>query len=116
MSYNSDFYLKKGDTSPALEVQLLDNDDDPVDMSNGTAKFRMKEVGSDTFVVDSMATPIDDSTGKIAYEWSSGDTDSVGSYLAEFLVDYSGGVGDDFDSDETFPNSRFLSIEIEDGL
>lgn len=116
MADNADFYIKQDNTSPALEAQLKDNDGNAVDLTGASVRFQMKKVGDDSPSVDASAKITDASNGIVAYDWSIGDTDTTGSYIAEFDVDYSGGTGDNFTSDETFPNNDYLMIRIEDNL
>ena len=124
MANNADFHIKQGNTSPALEAQLLDNNDDPVDLTvpddwtvdQATVKFQMQMVGDDTPTVDAAATVLDAPNGIVAYEWADGDTDTTGSYQAEFDVDYDGRTGDLFDADETFPNNDYLLVRVEEDL
>lgn len=124
MANNADFHIKQGNTSPAIEAQLLDNNDDPVDLSGdtdtgdpaATVRFQMQKVGDDTLTVDAGATVMDAANGIVAYEWADGDTDEEGSYRAEFDVDYDGRTGDLFTTDETFPNNDYLLIRVEENL
>jgi hypothetical protein len=44
--------------------------------------------------------------GVVQYDWQSGDTDTAGSYYAEFEVTYNDGAV------ETFPNNQNLAISI----
>lgn len=116
MADNADFYIKQGNTSPALEAQLKDNDEDAVDLTGASVHFQMKLVGDDAPSVDAAAKITDAANGIVAYDWADGDTDTTGSYIAEFDVDYSGGTGSNFNGDETFPNNDYLMIRIEENL
>lgn len=116
MAENADFHIKQGNTSPALEAQLIGNDGDPVNLTGATVRFQMRLVGNDTPTVDDNAKITGPDKGIVVYEWKSGDTDTEGSYIAEFDVDYSGGSGSNFDADETFPNNDYLQIRIEENL
>lgn len=116
MAKNADFHIKQGNTSPALEAQLIDNEGNPVDLNGTTVRFQSRLVGDDIPTVDDTAKITDPDEGIVVYEWKSGDTDTDGSYIAEFDVDYSGGTSDNFESDETFPNNDYLQIRIEENL
>ena len=124
MANNADFHIKQGNTAPAIEAQLLDNNEEPVDLtvpdddtvSQATVRFQMQKVGDDTLTVDAGATVKDAPNGIVAYEWASGDTDVEGSYIAEFDVDYDGRTGDLFEGDETFPNNDYLRVRVEEDL
>lgn len=102
------FPIKRNDTSPAIKVQCTDSTGTAIDLSGASVSFHMTDDG-DT-IVNSSATIMDASNGKVKYEWSDGDTDSAGRYQAEFEVTYSDS------SVETFPNNGFIVVEIhEDG-
>lgn len=116
MDKNADFHIKGGNTSPALEAQLTDGDGNAIDLTGATVRFQMQLVGSNTNAVDTSATVSEPSNGIVVYDWSSGDTDELGSYIAEFDVDYSGATGSNFQSDESFPNNDYLTIRIEENL
>lgn len=112
MANEADFYIKEGDTSPAIRVQLLEDDGSVVDLSSDTVTFKMAEVGSDTLKVDATATIDTASEGKVSYSWSGSDTDTAGYYNAVFEVD-EGGTGT---VDETFPNSQYIVVRVDEAL
>jgi len=112
MASEADFYIKEGDTSEPLQAQLLDSLGDAKDLTGDDVKFQMKEVGGDTMKVDASATIDDASTGKVSYSWNSSDTDSAGYYNAIFRVDY--GTTGTFD--ESFPNSQYIVVRVDEGL
>lgn len=103
---DTEFAIKQNDTSPALEVELQDNDENAIDLSGASAEFHMVEKDGDTVAVDSSATITDGSNGIVEYQWSSGDTSDAGRYLAEFEITYSDGTI------ETFPNNDDIVIRI----
>lgn len=88
MASEADFYIKTGDTSEPLRVQLLDSAGDPKDLTDAIVNVKLEVVGGDTYKVDAggiIGTPAE---GKARYEWSSGDTDTAGYYNAVFEVEY----------------------------
>lgn len=99
------FRIKRGDTRPALEVICGDEDGNPRDLSNATAQFHMEDQDGNV-TIDAAATITNASEGKVAYEWASGDTDTIGLYGGEFEITYSDGKS------ETFPNYGSIDIEI----
>lgn len=99
-----DFYIKQGDTRPPFEVTLLDANRDPVDLTTATVQFRMSTRAGAVPVIDEAATVVDAPNGVVAYQWGAGDTDTPGTYLAEFVVTTA--------SQETFPNSRYLVVQV----
>lgn len=130
MSNEADFYINKGDTSDPLEVTLRDDQNNTVDLSNASVKFQMAQVGASSLKVDSNeaadglssatdgdGVDIDDATnGDVTYHWDASDTDTAGYFNAYFLVDYSGGTGNGFNADQTFPNENYLVIKVDDDL
>ncbi len=71
----------------------------------------MREVGGTTTVTDSAATIVSPASGGVVqYAWVAADTDTVGSYQAEFEVEYGDG------RIETFPNSGYIRIEVIDDI
>ena len=69
----------------------------------------MRRTGA-AVVIDAAATIVTAAAGLVRYSWASGDTDTAGSYQAEFEVTYADG------SIETFPNSSNIKIDIMEDL
>jgi len=112
---DTDFEIKHGDTSPALEAQLMDGTQ-PVDLTNATAVFKMQPVSTGT-AVEGLCSITDPDNGELAYSWTSGDTDATGLYEAEFRLDYDSPTSlEEFDGDETFPPESFLTIRVTETL
>lgn len=97
------FFIKRNDTSPAVEY-ALSTDDGPVNLTGATVKFYM---GS---VVDASADVLNAIGGIVSYQWQVGDTSSYGFFNAEFEVTYSDGTK------ETFPNNGYISVHISPDL
>jgi hypothetical protein len=104
------FFIKQNDTSPNLDATLKDASDNAIDLAGASLRFHMRKIGATSAKVDAAATIIDEDTGQVRYTWSAGDTDTIGSFEAEFEVTYGDG------SVETFPNNKFFSIEITDDI
>jgi len=104
------YFIKQNDTSPALQVTLQDASGTAVDLTGTTVRFHMRKIGDTSTKVDDAATLSDADNGIVYYQWSATDTDTVGSFEAEFEVTYSGG------EIETFPNNRFIEVEITDDI
>lgn len=102
----TDFWIKQNDLRPNLSATLEDDSGNAIDLSSASSvDFHMQKFETGNVTVDSSATITDAANGKVEYEWSSGDTDKVGTYQAEFEVDW----GND---KESFPNDGHLFIEI----
>lgn len=109
------FYLKEGDTSPAIKFQLQDEDRNPVNIAGfEQLRFHMQKTDSvnPTVLADTSSgvSAVDADKGIVQYEWDEGDTDRAGEYEAEFQVRFSGG------DVETFPNRRDIKVEIEEQI
>lgn len=99
------FSMKRGDTVPSMRRQLMGGDGVPVDVTGATVRFSMKDYRGVEITLAACVI-IDPALGIVQYDWSDGDTDTVGKFCAEFKVTYdNGGV-------ETFPNFEFISVVI----
>lgn len=99
------FTIKQSDTSPSIRATLQDADGNPINLTGSTVRFHMKSLEG-TVVVDSLATITTPLSGVITYDWLTTDTDTAGTYFAEFEVTYADS------SVETFPNTGNLAIII----
>jgi len=111
----ADFRLKRGDQSPTIKYQLLDEQGDPVDITGfQEVRFLMRPRGASSPKVDDdtngAVAVTDAANGIVQYEWDSSDTDTSGSFKAEWEVAYSGG------DTETFPNTEYINIYIQRDL
>lgn len=104
------FYIKQNDTSPRLQATLKDGNGAAIDLTGASVNFHMRALGSTTNKVDGSATIADEDNGVVFYSWSASDTDTSGSFEAEFEVTYTGGAV------ETFPNNRYIQVEITDDI
>lgn len=88
------FYLKRGDTYPDMVVQLLNEDDEPVNLTGATVLGRISEPSSGNLMIERAAdviTQTGDDIGKISFEWEDGDSDILGTYRVEWRVTFSNG-------------------------
>lgn len=104
----ADFYIKEGDREPWLTATLVDENEEPVDLTSAVAvKFFMIKPPGTTPKVNGLAASVVDATeGRVKYEWGATDTDTPGDYDGEFEVEWSSGTK------TTFPNFRFIQIRI----
>lgn len=92
-------YLKQNDTSPTLDAILTDADGNVVDVTGASVQFHMQKIGATTLKIDAAATVVDGAAGHVRYTLQNGDTDTPGSYKAEYEVTFLDG------SIETFKNT-----------
>jgi hypothetical protein len=105
------FYIKQNDTAPSIRATLKDGDGNVINLTDATVRFHMRTIGGTSTKVDAAATVNSPATaGVVQYDWDAADTDTVGSYQAEFEVTY----GDL--SVETFPNNGYIRVEITDDI
>jgi len=104
------FYIKQNDTAPYLLVTLKDGNENIIDLTAATAVFKMRAVGQTTVKTDAAAIIHNADGGQVRYEWVAADTDTIGSYEAEFQITFVDG------KIETFPNSDFIRITVTDDI
>lgn len=105
------FVIKQNDTSPVVSAVLKDSNGAVKDLTAASVRFHMKAYQADSTKVDAAGTVVGDPTeGVVKYVWQAGDTDTVGTYNAEFEVTYGDG------SVETFPNTGNLTLVIKPEL
>lgn len=98
------FYIKQGDTSPALLYSLSPA---PSTLVGATIVFSMRKNG--TVYIDEASADYTD-TSVLRYQWQAGDTDEVGVYEAEFQVTYADGtIG-------SWPNVGYIPVSIGDDI
>lgn len=106
-----DFYIKKNDTRPKLNKNLVDAEGNNPNLTGASVVFIMEAQGATTPKINRVAcaviTPL---TAEVEYTWVAGNTDTAGEFEGEFEVtDAGGGV-------QTFPNPRKMRIVITDDL
>jgi hypothetical protein len=89
-------YLKQNDTSPTLDAILTDASGSPVDVTGASVRFHMKPFRQDTLKIDADATIVDGEAGHVRYTLQTGDTDTPGSYKAEYEVTFLDGTIETF--------------------
>ena len=104
------FYIKKNDELPVLEVRVK-VDGVAYDLSAASAKTFTMMASDGTVKVNAQAAAweTDGSDGIVTYAWSSGDTDTVGTYDGEFKFTIGGNT-------LTVPNREHLTIQVVEEL
>lgn len=99
--------LKKDDLLPNVRATLTDNEGNAVDLTLASSvKFVMKSPSATTAKVDAAGTIVTAASGIVQYTWATGDTDTAGTFNAEFEVCWDVGVY------QTFPANGYLEVEI----
>lgn len=98
------FKIKRNDLDPSIAYELTPRS---VDLTGATVVFNMKD-SSGSVKVNRASGSIVTATGTptVKYDWTSGDTDTAGTYYGEFEVTYASG------RPGTFPNGDDEFIEI----
>ena len=101
------FYIKRGDTSPAIRYAL---DPATVVLTGATVRFQMR--ARNGAVLMDVAALVVTATGTptVEYSWQAGDTATAGLYEAEFRVTYADG------KIETFPNDGFIPVRVNEDV
>ena len=86
--------MRAGDTAPALDATLMTSDGTPIDLSGATVKAVMREKFApfNPIVDHATAVVVDALAGKVRYNWTVPDTNTVGVYSFGFVVTFSGGT------------------------
>jgi len=107
-------YVKRGDTHPPFEKRLRNELGEPQDLSavDGVG-FNLRDenynvVASDD--TDGRVTINDATTGVVEYDWQASDTTDIGSYKAEFVVDFG------TDGIRSYPADGHYHIEITEDI
>lgn len=100
------FVMKRGDTLPALPVQLLNPDGSIPNLAGAVVVFKMSDPATGALIVNRAAAIVDLPTASVTVNWLAGETSVVGIYKGEFEVTFVGGKV------ATYPNQGFLTINI----
>lgn len=94
------FTIHRGDTAPVFEKDIKTRLGNVVDLSSiNEVEFHMEDEFENVVVTDDTSGNVlvtDGPAGTVEYQWQSGDTENVGSYNAEFVVEYSDGTKQSF--------------------
>lgn len=102
----TDFFIKTGDTAPAIVAVLKDAVGTIVDLTDSSVLFIMRDKITNEKVVESAADILNPTGGQLSYQWQTGDTDTPDTYKAEFEVSFLDGTI------ETFPNSTYIFVKV----
>ncbi len=103
--------IKQHSNLPGFEVVLLDEHENPVDLTNATnVTFKMQLIGDPTTVGGGLVDILEEEAGSVLYEFTSADTQISGSYLATITATFPGGKV------QTFPFNDYWLVSVEPDL
>jgi len=102
-------YIKQNDTRDAVRAQLLDANEEIVDLTDAeSVSFQMGRKGKTK--VDGEGEIVNETEGRVKYEWQDGDTDTADVFKGEFRVEYLDGTV------QTFPNNDWIKVVVTEDI
>lgn len=98
--------MKKGDLLPEISAQLIGADGAALNLTGCTVTFTMRTQKGVLLVNAQPATIVTAAEGRVKYTWQAGDTATIGTHDAEWVVTYPGA------KQLTVPNRGYDQIEI----
>jgi hypothetical protein len=106
----STFHIKQNDTLPPIEATLTDHDG-PMNLEDATVRLLVSGLVNTTKTLTITDVDIIDAGGgQVRHEWADDETDTAGTYRAEWEVTFSSG------RKLTFPNDAYDTIVIREEL
>jgi hypothetical protein len=102
----STFYIKTGDLLPVIRAQLTGSGGKPQKLTGAAVEFHMRDALG-VLKVNANATVESAARGVVSYAWQAADTDTAGTYIAEFEVSVAGKA-------MTFPNDGDITVIVAD--
>lgn len=106
----TDFWTKKGDTSPPISGYLQAADGSRPNLTGATVTVKVKDMATNTTVVDAACTVTDAVNAAISYAWATADTLTAYEGRLEFEVVFADSTV------ETFPKPGFIALHVEDDV
>jgi len=103
----STFYMKAGDLLPLIQDTLRNADGDAEPLTDATVTFVMRPRAGGTSIGGSATIVGDPVNGVVRYTWVDGDTDTPGTYDAEWTAVFAPGT-----KPLTFPNYSYDTVII----
>jgi hypothetical protein len=103
---NKTIKIKQGDTYPPIEATFIDETKKAINLTNATVVFTMANNKGNPKINKKPVAIIDAIQGKVKYSWQPTDTDTSGTYQAEFVITF------EDNSILTVPTTDSLMVEI----
>lgn len=106
------FFIKRGDTSPAIRRQFFDGAGRIIDLEGATVVFSMAFPNRGAVVVSRQPCLVQGEADEraVIYPWKPADTAVAGTFRAEFEITFADGAI------ETVPNGGYLQINIAEDI
>jgi hypothetical protein len=106
------FIVKQGDLFPPIDATVRDANDAVVDVSGATVKFSMRDSRDPGSIKIALGTGqvVDGVTGAIRYAFGADDSDTPGTYEAEFQVTPTTGAS------MRIPTEGYITVIIEEAV
>lgn len=105
-----DFFLKRGDTLPAISGALKNADGSVVDLTGATVVLKIRRADLTAAAVSRTATVVSASAGTVSYAWVAGDVATPGDYLLEWVVTFPS------TKVATYPGDGYLMLHVLESL
>jgi hypothetical protein len=103
----ADYSIKSHDRLPPIQAVISSGGAEPLDLTDATSvTFIMRNKSGGTAKVNAAATVVDAAGGTVRYDWAEGDTDTPGSYQAEWQITWGDGL------QQTAPTLTYHSVDI----
>ena len=106
----ADFSAKAGDTAIVWNDTLTYSDNTPVNLTGATVNLVVRSLSQANPIINAAASIVTPLAGTVSYNPSATDTATVGEFMGNWVVTFSGGTV------ETFPTVGYLTVAIEQNL
>jgi len=111
----SKFIIKRNDTAPVMEAQLLGETQQPIPIVGASVVFNMRNATGGVVVNRGAVVVVDDDAGILRYNWNAADTARSGNYQGEFEVTFADGRIETFPKSES-PALNFITIIVSEDV
>lgn len=102
----ADFTLKANDRLPSIAAVLATGSGTPLNLTGAAVKFIMRAKTGGAPKVNTAAVIVDATAGSVRYDWTATDTNTAGSWQAEWQITWSDG------KQQTVPTLTYHTIDV----